>query len=302
GVDKTFQPDDPVGMMGLFAAGLDQLDPDKWGEFYASAAAESGLTWRPHPARITLLDICALQAEHHMAIHGTTREQIASSASKNHGHGALNPKAQYQSEMTVQEVLEDKPVVGPLTRAMCAPIGDGAAAAVLCSAATLSELPAEIRERAVRLSSCAMAGGTWRGLGAPSPARTAADRAYQLAGISPEDVDIVELHDATSFAELHLSEMLRLCPEGQGGNYVASGAASLGGKRPANTSGGLVSKGHPLGASGVAMVHELVTQLRGEAGARQVEGASVALQETGGGMIGFDEALTSVMVLERTEG
>ena len=110
---------------------------------------------------------------------------------------------------------------------------------------------------------------------------------------------MVELHDATSFAELHLSEMLRLCPEGEGGAYVASGAASLGGQRPANTSGGLVSKGHPLGASGVAMIHELVTQLRGEAGERQVDGAKVALQENGGGMVGFDEALTSVMLLER---
>ena len=120
-----------------------------------------------------------------------------------------------------------------------------------------------------------------------------------MAGVGPEQIDLAELHDATSFAELSLSETLGFCGKGEGGAYVASRAASLGGRRPANTSGGLVSKGHPLAASGLAMTHELVTQLRGEAGSRQVENPKVALLENGGGMRGLDEAACCVAILQR---
>ena len=120
-----------------------------------------------------------------------------------------------------------------------------------------------------------------------------------MAGITPSDVDVVELHDATSFGELSLSEALGFCDVGSGGAYVASGAATLGGTRPANTSGGLVSKGHPLAASGLAMAHELVTQLRGEGGKRQVDHAHTALLQNGGGMIGFDEAACCAVIMTR---
>jgi acetyl-CoA acetyltransferase len=298
GVDKTFKADDPVGMMALFAGAMVPAEPEVWSAFFSHQAEGSGLTemWRPHPHRITLLDVCALQAAHHMQTHGTTVEQIAASAAKNHDHGALNPKAQYQVPMTVEQVLADKPVVGPLTRAMCAPIGDGAAAALLCSERKLSELPAAIRERAVHITGVGQSSGTWRSLGQPGPARRAAKKVFSMAGIGPHQVDLVELHDATSFAEVSLSEELGLCEPGAGGAYIASGAASLGGLRPANTSGGLVSKGHPLAASGIAMAHELVTQIRGEAGDRQVSVARTGLLQNGGGMIGFDEAVCCAMI------
>ena len=302
GVEKTFMPAHPERMMALFDGALDQLSPERWRTFYAEAAERHGLTYRPHPARIQLLDVCAMQANWHMATYGTTSEQIAASAAKNHTHAQHNPRAQYQHPMTVAEVLADKAVVGPLTRSMCAPISDGAAAAIVVNEAGLRQLSERARRRAVPILACAQAGGTWDDLGTPTAARRAADAAYTQAQIAPQQVDVVELHDATSFAEVHLSEMLRLCPEGQGGVYVASGEASLGGRRPANLSGGLVSKGHPLGASGLAMIHELATQLRGEAGARQSEGCEIGLAENGGGLTGFDVASCAVTLLGRARG
>jgi len=120
-----------------------------------------------------------------------------------------------------------------------------------------------------------------------------------MAGLGPEDIDVAEVHDATSFCEIYQCEMLRFCPEGKGGRFVASGATGPGGKLPVNTSGGLVSKGHPVGATGLSMLAELATQLRGEAGARQVKGAEIALAENGGGVIGMEEAVASVVILQK---
>ena len=189
-------------------------------------------------------------------------------------------------------------MIEPFTRAMCAPISDGAAASLVCSRRHLDALPAVVRERAVRVRASALASGRYRDLGEATVTRAAADKAYRLAGLGPDDIDVVELHDSTSFCEIHHLEMLRLCPEGEGGAYVASGAASLGGARPVNPSGGLVSKGHPLAATGLSMLDELVQQLRGAAGDRQVQGARVGLQHNAGGLMGFDEAACAVTVLE----
>jgi acetyl-CoA acetyltransferase len=245
------------------------------------------------------MDTYAMQAAWHMRHHGTTREQIAFGASKNHAMGALNPKAQYRFELTPEQVLADREVSWPLTRSMCSPIGDGAAAALLCSAQVLAELPAAVRERAVRVRASALSGGKYRALDEPGLSQVAARKAYAAAGIGPQDVDVAEVHDATSFCEIYQSEMLGFCDIGQGGPFVGSGATALGGRMPINLSGGLVSKGHPVGATGLSMVYELVQQLRGECGARQVPGADIALAENGGGVIGFDEAACCVTVLQR---
>jgi acetyl-CoA acetyltransferase len=214
-------------------------------------------------------------------------------------HGSLNPKAQYRFRMTKEEVLGDRPVSGPLTRAMCAPIGDGAAAAIVCSEDCLRSLPEEARARAVRVRASAISGGKHRSPDEPSLSRVAADRAYQVAGLGPEDVNVAEVHDATSFCEIYQMEMLRFCPDGEGGRLVESGATGLGGRIPVNTSGGLVSKGHPIAATGLSMVSEIVTQLRCEAGDRQVAGANIGLIENGGGVIGLEEAVCAVTILER---
>jgi acetyl-CoA acetyltransferase len=144
-----------------------------------------------------------------------------------------------------------------------------------------------------------MAGGKYRRLDEPSLTHTAAERAYKAAGITPADVDVAEVHDATSFSEIYQAEMLGLCEIGEGGPFVADGETALTGSTPINPSGGLVSRGHPIGGTGLAMAHELVTQLRGEAGERQIAGAEIALEENGGGIIGMEEAVAVVSVFAR---
>lgn len=182
---------------------------------------------------------------------------------------------------------------------MCAPIGDGAAAAILCSEDYLKTLPSKVQDRSVKVRASAFAGGKYRDIDEPSESRVAAQRAYQTAGIYPEDIDVAEIHDATSFCEIYQVEMLGFCPIGEGGKFVESGATMIDGRIPINTSGGLVSKGHPIAATGLSMIYELATQLRGEAGARQVKNPEFALQENGGGIIGLDEAACSVMILQK---
>ena len=301
GVEKTFFPGDPGRTQEIFEGGIDQFDPAEWHAYYRHAGEVAGKPFEPHAAGGTVfMDTYAMQAAYHMKTWGTTQAQIARAASKNHAMGARNPKAQYRFELTPQQVLDDRPVSWPLTRPMCAPIGDGAAAALLCSARFLRGLPARVQERAVRVCASVLTGGKYRALDEPGLSHLAARRAYAQAGISPAQVDIAEVHDATSFCEIYQSEMLGFCAPGQGGAFVGDGATTLGGRIPVNLSGGLVSKGHPVGATGLSMVYELATQLRGEAGERQSPGADIALAENGGGVIGFDEAACSVIVLQRT--
>ena len=300
GVEKTFFPGDPAKTLEIFEGGIDQLDPQEWMDYYRAAGEASGKPFQPHAAGGTLfMDTYAMQAAHHMKRFGTTQAQIAFGAAKNHAMGALNPKAQYRFELTPEQVLQDREVSWPLTRAMCAPIGDGAAAALLCSARALRNLPAATRERAIRIKASVLSGGKYRDLNEPGLSQVAAQKAYRMSGLTPDDIHVAEVHDATSFCEIYQAEMLGFCALGQGGAFVASGATALGGRLPINTSGGLVSKGHPVGATGLSMIAELCAQLRHESGARQVQGADVALAENGGGVVGFDEAACAVTILQR---
>ncbi|MFM1989196.1 MAG: hypothetical protein RJA99_2153 [Pseudomonadota bacterium] len=299
GVEKTFFPDDPARTRALFEGGIDRLDPDDWETYYRRAGEVAGKPFDPGAGGGTLfMDTYATQAAWHMRRWGTTAAQIAAGASKNHAMGALNPLAQYRFELTPGQVLADRVVSAPLTRSMCAPIGDGAAAALVISSAVLATLPARVRDRAVRIRAAALSGGKYRALDEPGLSRAAARRAYAAAGLGPADVDVAEVHDATSFSELYQCEMLGFCDDGAGGAYVASGATALDGERPVNLSGGLVSKGHPVGATGLSMIHELALQLRREAGPRQARRADIGLAENGGGVIGFDEAACSVILLQ----
>lgn len=300
GVEKLFDPRDPARVLGEFGKGMDMLDPAEWREHYSEVGRKVGKAFEPGPDRSVPMDTYAMQALLHMQRYGTTAEQIAVGAAKNHCNGALNPNAQYRFAMTAEQVLQDRMVSDPLTRAMCAPIGDGAAAALVCSERFLRAQPREVQDRAIAIRGIGFAGGKYRGYDEPGLSRYAADRAYQMAGIGPRDIDVAELHDATSFCEVYQSEMMRFCEPGEGGPFVGSGATKLGGELPVNTSGGLVSKGHPIGATGLSMCNELVTQLRREAGPRQVEGAAVALQQNGGGVIGLEEAVAAVVLYERT--
>jgi acetyl-CoA acetyltransferase len=299
GVEKMFDPADPQAALSEIAGGFDNFDPESWKAEYARAARESGGEWDPAGDRSVAMDTYGLQASWHMRRYGTTARQIAAAAAKSHCNGSLNPNAQYRFKLTTDEVLEDRHVSGPLTRAMCAPIGDGAAAALVCSEAFLGGLPAETRERAIRIRASGLSGGTFRSFDEPSLSRVAADQAYKAAGLGPDDIDLAEVHDATSFCEIYQAEMMGFCPEGQGGAYVESGATEIGGRHAMNTSGGLVSKGHPIAATGLSMTHEVVTQLRGEAGERQVPDARIGMTENGGGVIGFEEAVCVVNILDR---
>ena len=299
GVERMFVPGHPERTREIFEGGIDQLDPEEWIAYYRAAGQATGKEFEPGSSGGTVfVDTYAMQACFHMAKHGTTQRQIAASAAKNHGYGSLNPLAQYQFDVSVDEVLADRVVSYPLTRAMCAPISDGAAAALVCSEEFLIAQPLAVQRRAVRVAASALSGGKYRSPDEPGLSRIAAERAYRMAAIGPEDVNVLEVHDATSFSEIYQAEMLGFCPDGRGGPFVESGATALGGTIPTNLSGGLVAKGHPVGATGLSMIYELCLQLRGEAGLRQVAGARVAMAENGGGVIGFDEAACAVTILE----
>ncbi|WP_428149730.1 thiolase family protein [Brevundimonas sp.] len=294
GVDKMVWPDRPERVAAAFAGGTDIHDREGVVAYIRSMGGED-----PGPDRSLFMDLYAAQARAHMARHGTTREDFARIAAKNHTAGALNDRAQYRTPMTVEQVLADKPVVFPFTRAMCAPVSDGAAAAVVVSAKGLARLGGT--SRAVRVRGCALVSASERAANDLDNhiGRRAGRQAYEQAGLGPDAVDVAEVHDATSYAEVQQIENLGLAESGTVGTRLRAGDFALGGRTPVNPSGGLVSKGHPVGATGIAQLYELTTQLRGEAGPRQVEGARIAVAENGGGFLGVEEAATVVTVLER---
>ena len=247
-----------------------------------------------NPSGSVLMALNAKWTVEHMGTWGTTVEQIAAAAVKARKHGALNPNAQFQSEVTLAEVLASSPVVAPLTRLMCSSFTDGAAAVVLSL---------EARKGAPRIVSSTVRSGNGEIDYHERLAETAA-AAWEASGIDPADVDVVELHDATSAEEICALESLGFFKPGDAAAATAAGDTTLGGKGiTVNTSGGLVSRGHPLGATGIAQVVELVAQLRDEAGARQVPGARLAVAANTGGMIGShagttDAAFIGIHVLE----
>ncbi len=248
--------------------------------------------------RSIFMDAYAMGAKWHMSRFGSTQRQLAAICAKNHLHGSLNPLAQYQNTMTVEEVMVDKPVAFPLTRSMCSPVGDGAAAAIVCSETYLKNLASP---RPVKILASILGSGSDRDIDGEDIGERLAKQAYEVAGVGPQDISLAEVHDATSYGELHQTEAMGFCPLGEGGAYAESGATTLGGKQPVNTSGGLETRGHPIGASGLAQIYEIGMQLRGEAGKRQVQGARLGLAENGGGNIGVEEAAMCIHILEKVE-
>ncbi len=216
----------------------------------------------------------------HSNKYGTTFEQFAKVSVKNHHHSTMNPKAMYQIETPLDVVMNAEMISYPNTKLMCSVNVDGSAAAVLCSEKKARELG--LMKRAVRVRASVMTSDPWqeRDLVMPdvnSCTRLAAREAYERAGIGPEDLDLIELHDCFATAEILHYENLGLCGDGEAGRMIDEGETALGGRIPVNVSGGLLSKGHPLGATGIANMYEISTHLRGEAGKRQVEGARIGL-------------------------
>ena len=232
---------------------------------------------------LTFPGVFALVARAHMNKHGTTEEQMAHVAVKNHRHGALNPKAQFRKEITVDMVLNSAYVADPLKLLDCCPFTDGGAAVVLAAEEVARQRPRAVWVLASQAASDTMFIHEKRDLSRVMATERAAAAAYRQAGKNPADVDVVELHDCFTIAEIVATEGLGFFEPGSGGTAAEKGWTSLGGKIPVNPSGGLKAKGHPIGATGAAQIAEITTQLRGEAGARQVDGARTGLTHTLGG-------------------
>ncbi|ALX14510.1 thiolase [Burkholderia cepacia JBK9] len=293
---------DKAKSFALFEAGWDVSRVDE--NFATLARLGEGIA--PPPGSESdrpysrFMKIYAAMCRHHMHTYGTTQRQIAAVSAKNHGHSVHNPYSQFRQPFTIDEVLAAAPITYPITLPMCAPLSDGAAAAILCTEEGLERIGAD-RNRCIRIAASVIRSFTRRRIDEPHKhiGRLAAQQAYEQAGVGPEDMDVAEVHDASAMGEIIQAENLGFVPLGEGGPAAERGEFTLGGRIPVNTSGGLESKGHPLGATGIGQLYELVTQLRGEAGARQVDGARHAIQENGGGLQGVEEAALAIHILSR---
>jgi acetyl-CoA acetyltransferase len=288
GAEKLTHPDPSVGLAAIGTA----VDVEARAEMAAAMGTE------PDPKRSFFMDIYAAMTKEYMSRSGAKVEHFADVVVKNQHNGALNPRAQYGAELTVDDVLAAREIVWPLTLLMCSPISDGAAAIVLASSRARRRLNARPGPR-VRAS--VVVSGNRHDSGDPTAGSTgrAAALAYEVAGIGPDELDCAELHDATAPAELMAYEQVAFASPGEGPELIQSGQTKLGGRLPVNTSGGLLAKGHPIGATGIAQLCEATWQLRNEAGPRQVEGARVALTQNGGGWLDGDSAAMSVHILSR---
>jgi len=300
GAEKMYHPDRRK-MFSVFDGALDVHDTAAIMETLAMLGR--GLGDAPDEAatageRSVFMDVYAAMAKLHMKLHGSTQRQLAAITSKNHGHSQHNELAQFRNPLSIEDVLAARVISWPLTLPMCAPVSDGAAAAVVVSEAGLKRFAGR---RAVEVLASVVMSGSDRAYDdyEAHVCRRAAQKAYRIAGIGPQDVSVAEVHDATAYAELLQTELLGFAEIGQGGWLAERGETTIGGSIPVNPSGGLVSKGHPIGATGLGQIHELVLQLRGAAGVRQVENARIGLAENGGGFIGYEEAVTSVNIFGR---
>ncbi|MEK9723461.1 MAG: thiolase family protein [Rhodospirillaceae bacterium] len=242
----------------------------------------------------------AMRAKRYMHEYGLTEDQLAMVSVKARRHGTLNPDAQFRKETTVEEVRNSRPVADPLHLFHCCPSGDGAAAVVICSAEKARQAGAD----AIRVAGSEINSGKYmtgyRDMTTPEITLRGAKQLYEESGIGPEDVDLAEVHDAFAIAELLYYEALGFCARGEAAKLLEEGETSIGGRIPVNPSGGLLSKGHPIGSTGVGQIVEVVRQLRGQCGARQVEGAKVGLTHcTGGGVSGFDHGVCSIHLFAR---
>ena len=291
-----------VGVEKLAGVGLlgarPQAQGDEWtpsGRFGAVAGTDGRIGTDNMPGTFAQVGM-----EYGHKYGGATFELFARISQKNHSHSTLNPLAAYTKEMSLEDIMNDVMIAYPNTRPMCSANCDGAAAAVVVSGERLRSLSPDQRRRAVKVSASVLTSDPWQEACQVLPdvntlTRVAASRAYEIAGIGPEDLDLVELHDCFATAELVHYDNLMLCPEGGAVDFFESGATWRDGSMPVNVSGGLQSKGHPIAATGIANIWEVCHHLRGEAGPRQIEGAKVGLAH----VIGLGSAC-GVHILEKS--
>jgi acetyl-CoA acyltransferase len=275
------------------AVGVEKLFCDDTGKSLKALATSSDQEIEGRMG-ILFAGIYAMRVRAHMERYGITREQLARVAVKNHDHGALNPHAQYRNRVTVEEVLGSRMIADPITLLMTCPLGDGGAALLIGT----NEMARRMGKRPVRIGSTVLGSFGFTRKDEPRITARVSRKAYQEAGVSPRDIQVAELHDAVAPVELFLYEELGFCGLGESGRMIDEGITWLGGKLPVNTSGGLTAKGHPAGATGLAQVAEIVWQMRGEAGERQINPApNVGLVENGGGNVAGETAVVAVHIL-----
>ncbi len=248
--------------------------------------------------RSAFMDIYSIGAQYTMEKYGVTQAHFAMVSAKNSFHGSLNPNAQFQDVLSVDEVLAAREIVYPLTLPMCSPLGDGSAAVIVVSERKAREVALR---KPVKVLSSVLGSGWDKTIDEPGVATECANKAYAAAGVGPGDLNCVELHDASAPSELQYYEALGLCQSGESAKLIETGATKLGGYIPVNTSGGLLRKGHPVGATGAAQIVELTKQLQGRAEKRQIQNARIGLAHNAGGSLGLDTAATVVSILALEE-
>jgi len=295
GFEKLFH-EDKMRSFAAFTGAVDTENPKGLLGALTTLAAKAGVKIDESAGenRSLFMDIYSFMSLAHMREYGTTLEQIAGVTAKNSFHGSMNPRAQFQKEMSIEEVLAAREIIYPLTLPMCSPIGDGAAAVVVVSERKAREM---CIGKPVRVLSSALVSGYDEKEGDLSLGEYAVGKAYDAAGVGPGDLSLIELHDASATSEIVAYDYLGICEKGRGGLLIEDGSTRLGGRLPVNVSGGLLRKGHPIGATGAAQIVELTEQLQGRSNQRQVENARIGLAHNGGGMIGTDAAATVVSIL-----
>lgn len=290
GAEKLTNPEDKNRGMAAIGTAVDVELAAEMAEQISGGTASS--------QRSLFMDLYAGWTKDYMRRSGATREHFAQVVVKNQHNGARNPRAQYGAELTVEEVLAAREIVWPLTLFMCSPISDGAAAVVLAA----DKAAKRVNGRGPKIRASVVVSGNVHDKTDPTAGSCAraAGIAYETAGIGPDDIDVAEVHDATAPAELMIYEEIGFAEPGGGAELIASGKTRLDGALPVNPSGGLLCKGHPIGATGIAQICEATWQLRGEADDRQVEGAQVALTQNGGGWLEGDSAAMAVHILTAT--
>ena len=275
------------------AVGVEKLFCDDIGKSLKALSTSSDLEVEGRMG-ILFAGIYSMRVRAHMEKYGLTKEQFAKVAVKNHDNGALNPNAQYRNRVTVEEVLKSRMIADPITLLMTCPMGDGGAALLIGT----KEMAQKMGKRPVKISTSTLGSFGYTRKDEPGIVARVSSQAYKEAGIKPKDVQVAEVHDAVAPVELFLYEELGFCGAGESGRLIDEGVTWLGGKLPVNPSGGLSAKGHPAGATGLAQVAEIVWQMRGEAGERQMNPApNIGLVENGGGNVAGETAVVAVQIL-----
>jgi acetyl-CoA acetyltransferase len=296
GFEKLYDQDKLKSFLALGTAVDIQMVEKYLADFEArQKSSEKILSKGSGKSKSIFMDMYAYYTRMYMDTYGLTQDHFVKLSVKSHKNGALNPHAMYQKEMTMDDVIASGEIAFPLTRAMCSPVCDGAAAVIVCS----QEKVAQFTNTPIWIESSVIGSGKISDEIGDTLTKRTGPKAFESAGIGPEDIDIIEVHDATSPSEIITLIELGVCPGNKAAEWIDQGYLDIDGKMPSNTSGGLVTKGHPIGATGLGQIHEVVHQLRGTAGPRQAKNPKVAMTHNGGGILGVDAAAMALHILKK---